>query len=145
MEHRRFLTHPEAHRPFVDGDLIGRIGGRDKVDALIDRLYDRIEAGLALRPLFGRHLRNERDGQKRFFTAWLGGDGGYSERAYLPLKHRHDLLPITAMLAERWLAHLRGSLDLTVSDALARETIYEQVRLLYQRTPKMRTRLGASM
>ena len=49
------------------------------------------------------------------------------------------------MLAERWLAHFRGSLDLTVSDALARETIYEQVRLLYQRTPKMRTRLGASM
>jgi len=79
MEHRRFLTHPEAHRPFVDGDLIGRIGGRDKVDALIDRLYDRIEADPALRPLFGRHLRNERDGQKRFFTAWLGGDGGYSD------------------------------------------------------------------
>jgi truncated hemoglobin YjbI/ankyrin repeat protein len=130
MEHRRFLTHPEAHRPFVGGDLTGRIGGRDKIDALIDGLYDRIEADPALRPLFGRHLRNEREGQKRFFTEWLGGDEGYSERAYLPLKHRHDLLPITPLLAERWLAHFRGSLDLTVSDALARETIYEQVRLL---------------
>jgi truncated hemoglobin YjbI/ankyrin repeat protein len=130
MEHRRFLTHPEAHRPFMGGKLFSHVGGRETVDALIDGLYDRIEADPALRPLFGRHLRNERDGQKRFFAEWLGGGGVYSERANLPLKHRHDLLPITPILAERWLTHFCGSLDLTVSDALARQAIYEQVRLL---------------
>ncbi len=42
MEHRRFLAHPEAHRPFAGGDLLQRIGGRTAVGLLIDRLYDRI-------------------------------------------------------------------------------------------------------
>jgi hypothetical protein len=28
MDHRRFLAHPEEHRPFAGGDLFARIGGR---------------------------------------------------------------------------------------------------------------------
>jgi truncated hemoglobin YjbI len=95
MEHRRFLATPEAHRPFVGGDLLRRIGGPTAVEALIDGLYDRIETDALLRPLFSRDLANEREAQKRFFAEWLGGDIIYSDRAYLPLKHRHDLLPIT--------------------------------------------------
>src|SRR4051794_14616370 len=111
LEHRRFLAHAEAHRPLVGSDVFARIGGRATVEALIDGLYDRIESDRALRPLFGRHLGNERAGQKRFFTEWLGGHAAYSERAYLPLKHRHDLLPITPPLADKWLAHFRASLE----------------------------------
>src|SRR5438552_2639999 len=109
MEHRRFLPHREAHRPFVGGDLFARVGGRAAIDALIDGLYERIEADTALRPLFGRDLSGEREGQKRFFIEWLGGESVYSDQAYLPLKHRHDLLPITRRLAERWLAHFAAS------------------------------------
>jgi truncated hemoglobin YjbI len=130
MEHRRFLAHPEAHRRFVGGDIFARIGGAAAIDALIDGLYDRIETDPALRPLFGRDLTNEREGQKRFFTEWLGGERGYSERAHLSLKHRHDLLPITRVLAERWLSHFCSSLDSTVSDADVHRAIYDDVRLL---------------
>ena len=130
MEHRRFLAHSEAHRPFVGGDLFARIGGRCTVDSLIDGLYDRIEIDPALRPLFGRNLTNERAAQKRFFSEWLGGEGGYSDRAHLPLKHRHDLLPITPALAGKWLGHFRDSLDFAVSDVLARSAIYERVSVL---------------
>jgi truncated hemoglobin YjbI len=130
MEHRRFLAHPEAHRPFVDGDRFARIGGTAAVTALIDRLYDRIAADAALRPLFGRDLANERAAQQRFFTGWLGGDRGYSDRACYSLKHRHDLLPITRSLAGKWLAHFRAALDSTVSDADAHGAIYDNVRLL---------------
>src|SRR3982074_1623763 len=43
MEHRRFLAHPEAHRPFIGGDVLRRIGGRAAVEVLVDGLYDRIE------------------------------------------------------------------------------------------------------
>ena len=127
MEHRRFLDHPQAHRRFVGGNLVARIGGTAVIDALINGLYDRIETDAALRPLFGRDLTNERKGQKRFFTEWLGGERGYGDRAHLPLKHRHDLLPITPTLAEKWLAHFRGSLDSAVSDADARRAIYDDV------------------
>jgi truncated hemoglobin YjbI/ankyrin repeat protein len=130
MEHRRFLDHPQAHRRFVGGNLVARIGGTAAIDALINGLYDRIETDAALRPLFGRDLTNERKGQKRFFTEWLGGERGYGDRAHLPLKHRHDLLPITPTLAEKWLAHFRGSLDSAVSDADARRTIYDDVHLM---------------
>ena len=130
MEHRRFLARPEAHRPFVGGDLFARIGGRHAIETLIDGLYDRIETDAALRPLFGRDVTNEREGQKRFFTEWLGGEPVYSDRAHLPIKHRHDLLPITPALARRWLAHFRSSLDSAVSDADARSAVYDGVRTL---------------
>jgi hemoglobin len=130
MEHRRFLAHPEAHRRFVGGDIFARIGGAAAVDALIDGLYDRIETDAALRPMFGRDTTNERAAQKRFFTEWLGGERGYSDRAHLPLKHRHDLLSITPTLAEKWLAHFRASLDSAVSDTDACRAIYDGVHLL---------------
>jgi truncated hemoglobin YjbI/ankyrin repeat protein len=135
LEHRRFLSHPEAHRPFAGSDLFARIGGRAAVETLIDGLYDRIETDAMLRPLFSRDLTGEREAQKRFFTEWFGGDTGYSDRAHLPLKHRHDLLPITPALAHRWLAHFRGALDfattaLAVTDARAHQGILDKVRAL---------------
>jgi truncated hemoglobin YjbI/ankyrin repeat protein len=130
MEHRRFLTHAEAHRPFVGSDFFTRIGGRPTIEALIDGLYDGIEVDTALRPLFGRDLQNEREGQKRFFTEWLGGRGEYSDRAHSPIKHRHDLVPITRALARKWLVHFRQSLDRVVTDVAAREAIFEKASVL---------------
>src|SRR4051794_40526860 len=119
MEHRRFLAQPEAHRPLAGGDLLRHIGGRAAVEALIDGLYDRIETDGVLRPLFNRDLSNEREAQTRFFTEWLGGDTGYSDSTHLPLHHRHDLLPITRALAEKWLAHFRHALDVAVANVEA--------------------------
>ena len=119
MEHRRFLAQPRAHRPFAAEPMLARAGGASAVSRLIDRLYERIEGDPALRPLFGRDLSNEREAQQRFFVEWLGGEAEYSERAYLPLKHRHDLLPITSALAERWLGHFWAALQAAVADAIA--------------------------
>jgi len=130
MEHRRFLAHPEVHRPFVGGDLFARIGGPAAVGVLVDGLYDRIENDAALRPLFGRDLTGEREALKRFFSEWLGGVGNYSSTTHLPLKHRHDLLPITRVLAGKWLAHFRDALNIAVADVDARRVIYEKVRAL---------------
>jgi truncated hemoglobin YjbI/ankyrin repeat protein len=130
MEHRRFLAHADAHRPFIGGGLFARIGGPDAVGVLVDGLYDRLENDAALQPLFGRDLTGERDAQKRFFTEWLGGAGSYSSTTHLPLKHRHDLLPITHLLAGKWLAHFRDALNIAVADGDARRVIYEKVRAL---------------
>jgi truncated hemoglobin YjbI/ankyrin repeat protein len=128
VEHRRFLAYREPHRPFA-GDLFARIGGQAAIDSLIAGLYDRIETDTELRPLFGRDLTNERDAQKRFFSEWLGGDREYSDRAYLPMKHRHELLPITRELANKWLAHFRAALSVAVSDVAARAAIDAQTTL----------------
>jgi len=130
IEHRRFLAHPEVHRPFAGTDLLARIGGHAAVETLIDGLYDRVEADAMLRPLFNRDLTSERQAQKRFFIEWLGGETSYSDRAYLPLKHRHDLLPITSALAEKWLGHFQGALDSAVTDANAHSAILHKVRVL---------------
>jgi truncated hemoglobin YjbI/ankyrin repeat protein len=129
MEHRRFLANPKAHRRFVGSNVFLRAGGAAAVNALIDGLYDRIETDALLPPLFGGDLRSGREGQKRFFAEWLGGDRSYSESAYFSLNHRHDLLPITGGIAEKWLAHFRNSLDIAVADAETREMIYDDVRL----------------
>jgi truncated hemoglobin YjbI/ankyrin repeat protein len=130
LEHRRFLVPAEVHRPFAGSDLFGRIGGQATVETLIDGLYDRIERDALLYPLFGRDLTAERKGQKCFFSEWLGGEREYSNIAHLPLKHRHDLLPITRALADKWLEHFRASLKIAVPDAEARCLIYEKVSLL---------------
>jgi truncated hemoglobin YjbI/ankyrin repeat protein len=130
MEHRRFLAYPEAHRPFVGGDLLQCIGGDIAVEALIDGLYNRIATDPVLRPLFNRDLANEHAAQKRFFTEWLGGESCYSDRAYMPLKHRHDLLPITRALAERWLTHFRDALTSAVPASEQRRAIQDKVSFL---------------
>jgi truncated hemoglobin YjbI/ankyrin repeat protein len=130
MQHRRFLGHPEAHRPFVGSDLFARIGGPAAVGVLVDGLYDRIANDAALRPLFGRDLTGEREALKHFFSEWLGGGSHYSSIAHLALKHRHDLLPITRVLAGKWLAHFRDALNVAVADVDVRRVIYEKVRAL---------------
>jgi Ankyrin repeats (3 copies)/Bacterial-like globin len=56
--------------------------------------------------------------------------GRYSSTTHLPLKHRHDLLPITRVFAGKWLAHFRDALDVAVADDVARRAIYEKVRAL---------------
>src|SRR6185503_16054361 len=130
MEHRRLLVYPEAHRPFAGGDLLLRIGGGAAVEALVGGLYDGIETDTVLRPLFSRDLAGEREGQKRFFTEWFGGGGDYSACAHLPLKHRHDLLPITPALAQRWLVHFRRALAAAVPDLETRRAIDDKVSIL---------------
>lgn len=130
MEHRRLLADAASFRPFAAGDLLARIGGRPTVEVLIDGLYDRIEADRALQWLFGRDLTHDRAGQKRFFCEWLGAGSEYSDTAFLPLKHRHDLLPITPAVAGKWLEHFGAALDGAVADAEARRAILAGVREL---------------
>jgi len=130
MEHRRLLAHAETHRPFVGSGLFERIGGAATVRRLIAGLYDGIEGDPELRRLFARDLTLERESQQRFFSEWLGAEQEYTNRAHLPLKHRHDLLPITAELAAKWLAHFRHALDASLADAQAQAMIFEKIRLL---------------
>jgi hemoglobin len=128
--HRRFLDLAPGLRPLEDATLFDRIGGQRTVDRLVESLYDRFEADAVIRPFFGRDLANSRNRQKRFFAEWLGGPPRYSESAWGALYQHHEDLPITRGVAERWLEHLRGTLDDVVPDEGDAASILERARAL---------------
>jgi len=103
LEHRSLLDHPPGFRPFRGTGLFERTGGQPTIDRLVDLLYEGIGDDDQLRPLFPRDLAHSRSMQKLFFAEWLGGPPRYSEQAHAGLRHRHDGLPITPALADRWL------------------------------------------
>ena len=78
------------------------------------------------------YQESDPEGQLRAnaFQERLGGDGSYSDSTHLPLKHRHDLLPITHALAEKWLSHFRDALNSAVSDVEARRAIQDKVSIV---------------
>ncbi len=130
LAHRVLLDHPPGFRPFRGTGLFERIGGQPTVDELVNRLYDGISGDPRLRPLFPRDLAEGRAMQKLFFAEWLGGPGRYSEQAWTGLRHRHDDVPITPALADRWLGHFRRALVATVGTEV--ETIFQPARALAQ-------------
>jgi hypothetical protein len=68
--------------------------------------------------------------QKLFFAEWLGGPRRYSEQAHAGLSHTHDGLPITPVLADRWLGHFRRAMEAAVAADNERGVIFAQVRSL---------------
>jgi truncated hemoglobin YjbI len=130
LEHRSLLDYPPGFRTFRGTDLFERIGGQPAIDRLVDLLYEGIGDDDQLRPLFPRNLAGSRSMQKLFFAEWLGGPRRYSEQAHAGLRHRHDGLPITPALAERWLGHFHGAIVATVAAEDDRGAIFAQVRSL---------------
>ncbi len=114
-------------RPFIGRDLLQAIGGAAVVETMVDGLYDRLSANADLRALFGRDMARGRQEQKRFFAEWLGGDSQYSDTAYYPLMHRHDLIAITQARASQWLSCFEEALLAAVPNDIARSRIYEHV------------------
>jgi truncated hemoglobin YjbI/ankyrin repeat protein len=130
LEHRILLDYPPGFRTFRGADLFERIGGQPTIDGLVDLLYEGIGDDDQLRPLFPRDLAGSRSMQKLFFAEWLGGPRRYSEQAHAGLRHRHDGLPITPALADRWLGHFHGAMVATVAADDDRSAILAQVRSL---------------
>ena len=128
LSHRRLMGDAPGLRAIPDSALFDRIGGDAAVERMVDSLYDRFEADGVIRPLFGRDLANDRRNQKRFFAEWLGGPPRYSESAWASLHQRHEDLPITGAVAERWLGHLRGALGDAVPDDGDAVVILERAR-----------------
>ena len=130
LQHRSLLDHPPGFRPFRGTDLFERIGGQPAIDRLVDLLYEGIADDDQLRPLFPRDLAGGRSMQKLFFAEWLGGPRRHSEQAHAGLRHRHDGLPITPALADRWLGHFHRAMVATVATEDDRSAIFAQVRSL---------------
>jgi truncated hemoglobin YjbI len=130
LAHRRLLGQPLVDEPFAGTDLLPRLGGQATVDRLVDLLYDGFAGDAALRPLFGRDLIGGRANQKGFFAQWLGGSKQYGEQSYSGLVHRHESVPITPAVAERWLYLFQHALTQTVADDNDRKAILEHASAL---------------
>lgn len=130
LDHRRLLPTAPALRWFRDSNVFARIGGQPTVDAVVARLYDGIEGDDELRPLFGRDPAHGEAMQRLFFAEWLGGPSGWGEQAAGGLVQRHEDVPITPALANRWLGHFRRAVDAVVADGSDRTAILTQVGAL---------------
>ena len=128
LTHRQMLDPAPGLRPLPNSAVFDRIGGQVSVDRLVDSLYDRFQADRVLRSLFGKDVSSQRMRQKLFFAEWLGGPPRYSESAWGALYRHHEDLPVTRVLADRWLDHLRGALSDAVHDASEAALIFERAQ-----------------
>ncbi|HYF20250.1 MAG TPA: group II truncated hemoglobin [Ramlibacter sp.] len=118
-----------------------RIGGEEKVKALVDRFYDLMDLEpryAELRAAHGSSLDSAREKLFWFLCGWLGGPSHYTDRFGHPrLRMRH--LPFSIGIRERdqWLACMDQAMGEVGVDPLLRERLKES---FFQTADWMRNR-----
>ena len=114
---------PALGGPDTRRRLFEALGGRENVEKVVDRFYDRIDDDPQLRPVFPASLAVGRARQKLFLEEWLGGEPRYSrDIGPWQLRRRHARFKVTEAGAARWIDHMEGALrDCGAPDDLASE------------------------
>lgn len=112
------MTLPKTHYE--------RLGGAEKLRALVDRFYDLMDTEpdyWEIRKLHPQDLAGSRDKLFWFLSGWMGGPPLYVERFGHPmLRARHLPYPIGVRERDQWLACMKRAMALEGVDAgLARE------------------------
>ncbi len=110
-----------------DDNLWDRIGGQDRVDALLEAFYVRVLDDPELAPFFkDTPMDRLRRMQREFFSTALGGPLTYSGR---PLAHVHHGLGIKPVHVQLFVEHLLATLkdtDLGEDDV---QRIYDRIHI----------------
>ncbi|MDP6823892.1 MAG: globin [Dehalococcoidia bacterium] len=103
--------------------LFEELGGRENVEKVVDRFYDRIDVDPKLRPIFPANMVVGRFRQKMFLEEWLGGEPRYTtEIGPWQLRRRHAPFRVSENGAARWIGHMEGALrDCGATEELASE------------------------
>jgi hemoglobin len=119
------------------------IGGKERVNALVERFYDLmdLEPGYAaLRAAHGPELLNARERLSLFLCGWLGGPQDYTERFGHPqLRRRHMPFSIGVLERDQWLACMDQAMQETGVDAVLRARLKAS---FFQTADWMRNRGG---
>lgn len=104
-----------------------RIGGAEKIHALVDRFYhlmDELPEAYGIRKMHATNLQSANDKLFKFLSGWLGGPQLYVQEFGEPfLRRRH--LPFAIGDAERdqWMLCMNRALDEVVEDEALRVEI----------------------
>lgn len=104
--------------------MFERIGGMVAIDRLVESFYRRMDAlpeARVIRDMHPADLSSTRQVLKRYLTEWTGGPKLYSpEKGHPRLRQRHLGFAIGNAERDAWLTCMRGALEETVEDAIAR-------------------------
>ncbi|MFG1394475.1 group II truncated hemoglobin [Xanthobacter agilis] len=105
-----------------------RIGGAVAIDRLVEEFYarmDRLPEAQDIRRLHAPDLGPLKVDLKRYLSEWTGGPKLYSpEKGHPRMRQRHMHIPIGNAERDAWLLCMRGALDTTVADAVARDEVF---------------------
>lgn len=107
--------------------MFDRIGGSATIDLLVDRFYQRMDAlpeAKVIRAMHADDLTSITDVLKRYLTEWTGGPRLYSvEKGHPRLRQRHIGFAIGDAERDAWMICMRGALEETVTDSVARQDL----------------------
>lgn len=104
-----------------------RIGGAEKVRALVRRFYqlmDELPETHGIRKLHPPSLQGSEEKLFQFLTGWMGGPQLYVEKHGHPmLRKRHLPFPISEAERDQWLLCMKQALQDVVGDAKLRDEL----------------------
>jgi hemoglobin len=108
------------------GTLYEAVGGMPFFERLVGRFYEGVAGDEALRPLYPEDLRPPARHLALFLAQYWGGPTTYDEeRGHPRLRMRHAPFAIGADARDRWLVHMRASLDEFTLPDDARDALLE--------------------
>lgn len=104
-----------------------RIGGEEKVRALVQRFYafmDELPEAYGIRKLHGPDLQSATEKLFKFLSGWMGGPQLYVEEYGHPmLRMRHFPFSIGDAERDQWMLCMRQALEDVVDDAELRKEL----------------------
>jgi len=102
-----------AHNRYVDQNFYDAVGGAQFFTDLVDGFYEGVETDPVLRPMYPEgDLSEARRHLTMFFEQYWGGPKTYQEvRGHPRLRMRHADFVIDSDARDRWVAHMKTSLD----------------------------------
>lgn len=112
----------------TSGTIYEAIGGQEKVDKIVDSLYNHIAEHPLLIPIFPEDLTETRWKQRLFLTQFFGGPQLYlEERGHPMLRRRHLPFPITPERGQAWLSCLEKALEEAEVEEPYKSAIFERI------------------
>jgi len=102
-----------GHYRYVDQTFYDAVGGAQFFTKLVDGFYEGVEKDPVLRPMYPEgDLADARRHLAMFFEQYWGGPKTYQEvRGHPRLRMRHAEFVIDSDARDRWVTHMKTSLD----------------------------------